>query len=222
MLDGSKPIGLGTVVYEMKYTDSKTLTFLPGRNAYVNKVEINGHRVDVSKLSSISIHHMEQDVKIYVEFGENVKEEQPSPQPSTPTVVPEPKPETELGKDVIIIITQDIPQNEINGEITEDFIRKYLKVNSDYEILSHNIQNRPGTYEVVIRLPDGTIRKVPIRVVAPEAEEEISGEIGDKECRIHIVMLLLLLLYSGYNLVDIVIKKRKISTLKRQGKEENE
>lgn len=224
VFDGTTPIENGSITYEMIYSDSKSLTIVPKKNSYLKKVIVDGVLLDTSKMKIISISHMERDMTVMVEFEDHAQEEEPeSPKPEKPNTNNEIENIPIYDKDVVIIITQDIPLAEIPNEITENFIRRYLNINDDYEILSHNIQNKPGVYEIMIRLSDGSVRKVKIKVVDSKQEENEKCEVVSEECRVHIVMLILLLIYVSCNIVMIVKTVSKINKLKqRQGKEDND
>lgn len=217
--DGSAPIEKDSITFEMTYEDSKTLILNPNKNSYLKKVEINGRILNSSETDAIRISHMQRDMNVLVEFADYVQEKEPvRPLPDSPAFDKE-ESLTEFEKDVIIIITQDIPLEDIPDDITDDFIRKYLDINDDYEILSHNVQDKVGYYDITIRLSDGSIRNVKVKVVGPEQEEEIKTSVT-LECRIHIIMLILLLIYTGYNIVAIVRTRRKIDKLKQRQRKE--
>ena len=115
-------------------------------------------------------------------------------------------------KERIIVITRDIPLSKMKDGITYNLLRNYIDAVGEgdkkisYDILSSNVQAKSGEYEVKIKLSNGDIMKLKVKVVddAKKGVEKLPKE----DCYVHWIILLLVLSYNAYALNE-VRKKRK-------------
>lgn len=116
-------------------------------------------------------------------------------------------------KDSYVIISKDIPLSELEKGITDELVKSYITAKSklkgvvDFEIVSNQVKAESGTYEIIVRLPDGTEQTVKINVVDDTNKNVQKPEYGQSDdCFIQWILLLILL---GYNIYAIaMIRKR--------------
>lgn len=144
--------------------------------------------------------------------------------PNTPVVSPEtPVERPETPEDTYAVISKDVPLSEAEKGVTNDLVKSYitasseLKGNVDFEIISHTVEAKIGTYEATVRFADGTVKTVKINVVEDSVPNVQKPQFGrDDDCIIHWIILLLLLGYSIYSIAAIVKRHKDIKDAEKE------
>lgn len=120
-----------------------------------------------------------------------------------------------------VIITKDISLDDFKGNITKEFLSSFVYVTTkdgekmDVDIVSNTLRNQPGTYEIVIRLPDGTQQTIKTSVSEEKpAHKEVEKEKKTPTSTDYGVWLILILLIA-YMVIELylITKKRNENML---------
>lgn len=123
-----------------------------------------------------------------------------------------------------VIVTKEIPSSGIQGTITNEFLSSYVFVTTKdgkrvhISFISNDIRNKPGIYNVEIRLPDGTIKTIPTQVIEDPKQpnkENKENKRGHATSYSDWVMMILLLFYIVVEIILLEKRRRENMLLAR-------
>ena len=119
-------------------------------------------------------------------------------------------------KETIVIITKNIPLSKAKKEISNSMLKNYITIEkTDYRVVAYDVKAKVGSYSVEIRLNNGEQFSVVLQVFD---DTKSKGELCliNSECCIHWIMMLLLIIFSGYSLLSINNDRNKKKQLRKE------
>lgn len=206
--DGNINVCTSNQVYQLKQHDIKTFKLYPTKGYQVKSVLYDGESLNLIETNKVQVSMKRKNTVLIFTFEKKIEDEivqKPIP-PKDPPNNKEPpsiieKDEGIEDKDITSVITKK--ENVINGDIDEFLNRT---ITGKYTILSHNVQNKKGKYEVVVQLEDGSIQTIQVEI-DDDLVPKSGGSILGSECKTHYYMISFTTLYCLYFFMHIIRKK---------------
>lgn len=212
--DGNIDVCTGNQVYKLTQDDIKTFTIYPSKGYQVKSILYDGLPVQMNEKRQIEVPMKDHNTILIITFEKETQEvpkEEPSipkEEPIIPTIPPsleeEVKDEEEDEEEEKEIVSMVVKRGSIDDDDIDEYLKKTIK--GKFTILSHNIQNEDGTYEVVVQLEDGSIQNIQVEVEG-ESSPKDGGNIVTETNPSNTYMASVTALYSGYFLMNVLKKK---------------
>lgn len=198
VMDGTQTIREGVTVFELLYGTTKEFKILPDQGYELKSVILDGinRRPENSR---ILIQQKRQQMLIVITFQKADQLQPPQPEQQDPlwpdVSIEDPNTDPMEEKEIISIIIKDIMVDDMEHKDILDIIKDHIISEKPYKIISHNVQRKPGTYEVVIQFEDGTIQILHINVIGEVKKDGTTNTIHPPSCYIHWFMILVTMIY---------------------------
>lgn len=214
VIDGAQTIREGVTIFELLYGTTKEFKLIPDQGYELKSVIVDG----ISRIPEngrILTQQKRQQMMIVITF-QKVDQIQPSQPEQQDPIWTDPSiedPNTDSmdeEKEIISIIIKDVMINDMEHKDILDIIREHIISEKPYKIISHNVQKKPGTYEVVIQFEDGTIQILHINVIDENKKDNTTNKIHQPSCYIHWFMILVTMIYILLGLRGIYLRHQLI------------